>query len=119
MLTPFGKFCNKLRIDLEINQGEMAEALGVSNHLLSCIEHGKKSISSELLSKIQTVYKLTNSQFVELCQSAVDSPSTMKINVEELTPDNQLLLLLLYYKLDKLTGEERSQIKKILLTDEE
>ena len=88
MLTPFGKFCNKLRIDLEINQGEMAVALGISNHLLSCIEHGKKSISSELLSNMQSVYQLSNSQFVELCQAAVDSPSTMKINVEELKPDD-------------------------------
>ena len=44
MLTEFGKFVRKLRIDNGTVLGEMAKSIAVSSAYLSAVENGKKNI---------------------------------------------------------------------------
>jgi transcriptional regulator with XRE-family HTH domain len=53
-LTDFGKAIRKLRIDYDTNLNELATSIGVSSAFLSAVETGKKPISAELITKLQT-----------------------------------------------------------------
>ena len=52
MLTNFGKFCRKIRMDNKETQVEMAERLGVSDSYLSCIEIGKRTPPATFVAQI-------------------------------------------------------------------
>lgn len=51
-----GKQITKVRIDLDMKQKDMAEALGIAPNWLSLIECGRKEPSIDLLNKIAELY---------------------------------------------------------------
>lgn len=60
MLTEFGKFTRKLRIDNGELLKNMADKLGVSSSYLSSVETGKRKVPLEWADKISLLYSLDN-----------------------------------------------------------
>lgn len=58
MLTEFGQFCRKLRIDRGELLFHMASKLGVSSAFLSSVENGKKNPPKEWQETICELYGL-------------------------------------------------------------
>ncbi|WP_243015114.1 helix-turn-helix domain-containing protein, partial [Brevibacillus borstelensis] len=85
MVTPFGKFCRKLRIDKEELLKDMADKLGVTSSYLSAVENGKRSIPQSWLHGISQIYELCDNQISEL-QNAIESSQTvLKFDLKELS----------------------------------
>jgi transcriptional regulator with XRE-family HTH domain len=66
MITPFGKFCRKLRIDNDEFLKDMARKLEVTPSYLSAVEKGKRPIPSDWGQKIAGLYELSPNQVREL-----------------------------------------------------
>jgi transcriptional regulator with XRE-family HTH domain len=67
MVTNFGKFCRKLRIDNDELLKDMACKLSVTPSYLSAIEKGKRKVPVEWEQKIAELYPLDSNQLIELC----------------------------------------------------
>lgn len=78
MLSPFGKALRKLRIDRGWRLKDMADGIDVSASYLSAVETGRKSISSDLVSKIEKWAKLTADECSDLARSAAISAKEFK-----------------------------------------
>ncbi|KHF28295.1 Helix-turn-helix domain protein [Anoxybacillus sp. BCO1] len=51
MLTEFGRFCRKLRIDNGELLKHMADKLGVTSSYLSAVENGKRNVPQDWVEK--------------------------------------------------------------------
>ncbi len=61
MLTPFGRFLRKLRIDQGELMKDMADRLGVTASYLSAVEMGKKAVPDAWLPQLLAKYGLPDS----------------------------------------------------------
>lgn len=60
MLTPFGRFLRKLRIDRGELMKDMADKLRVTASYLSAVEVGKKPVPEAWVTKLCALYSLSN-----------------------------------------------------------
>lgn len=65
MVTAFGKFLRKLRVDKELVLRDMATSLGISSAQLSAMELGKRTIQLQLAEKIVATYGVSSVQEIE------------------------------------------------------
>ena len=63
--TQAGKYLAKLRVELDEQQQDMADRLGISNSTLSNIEYGKREIERGLAQHIALTYNMTHEQQAE------------------------------------------------------
>lgn len=70
MLTEFGKFVRKLRIDRGLVLYEMVQMLEVSSATLSGAECGRRHVPKGWVHKIATAYGLSTEQAAELEKAA-------------------------------------------------
>lgn len=70
MLTPFGKYLRKLRIDRGHLLKNMADLLKVTSSYLSAVETGKRAVPSEWPQKIASEYGLVAQEEAELVRLA-------------------------------------------------
>ena len=92
MLTSFGKFCRKLRIDEGKLLLDMAQQLRVSSAFLSKVENGKAKPPVEWEDIIKKEYNLSDDQ----------------------TMDDRDMMLAFARKLDTMDPEEKEKIRKLL-----
>lgn len=88
MVTDYGKFLRKLRIDNGEILKTMAQKLDVSSAFLSAVENGKKKIPRDWDEKINSIYLLENDDFEKLLQARHLTESRIEIELESLT-ENQ------------------------------
>lgn len=60
-----GKKLRKLRLDLDINQTEMAESLDLSQSYYSAVEAGKRKITPKMIEKIKNKWKIDEGYFFD------------------------------------------------------
>lgn len=58
-----GKKLRQLRLQLELNQTEMAKSLGLSQSYYSAVEAGKRKITSKMIEKITIKWKINEGYF--------------------------------------------------------
>lgn len=114
MLSPFGKFCRRLRIAKNELLLDMANKLGVSPSYLSSVEVGRKSIPENWKKIIPELYALNAEEVTELEKAIDDSVRQIKISMENRTEDDRKFLLAFARKLDDLDLSEKENILKIL-----
>lgn len=114
MLTRFGKFCRKLRIDRGELLKDMAEKLGVTPSFLSAVETGIKNVPKDWFEKITKVYSLNEKEKEELYDAIQNSQLTVKFSLKELKPDEQDLVLAFARELKSLNDESKKRIQSIL-----
>jgi transcriptional regulator with XRE-family HTH domain len=56
VLTPFGKWMRKWRVDAELRLYDVAVKLGVTTAFISAIETGKKTIPSDFVARLAKAY---------------------------------------------------------------
>lgn len=114
MLTPFGKFCRKLRIDHGELLKEMADKLEVTSSYLSAIENGKRNVPLKWVSKITELYSLDQEDYLKLKKAAKESQIKNSVNIKNLKADDKDLLMALARKIDGMNSEDKIKIRSLL-----
>lgn len=112
MITEYGKFLRKLRIDQGQILKTMAEKLGVSSAFLSAVENGKKKIPKTWEEKLVKEYKLDEEQLAELRRSQQDSQQLIEINLEMLTHAQKDTAFAFARSLERFDTQDLSNLAK-------
>lgn len=114
MISPFGKFCRKLRIDNGELLRDMAEKLGVTSSYLSAVENGKRNVPKNWVTKIAEIYSLDQAQLNELKKAREKSQLNNNVNLTKLNNEDRSIMVALARKIDDLDDKEKTIIKYIL-----
>ena len=112
MITEYGKFLRKLRIDQGQILKTMAEKLGVSSAFLSAVENGKKKIPKTWEEKLVKEYKLDEEQLTELRRSQQDSQQLIEINLAMLTDAQKDTAFAFARSLERFDTQDLSNLAK-------
>ena len=93
---------------------DMAEILGVSSAFLSAVENGKKSMPDFWVKKVQTEYGLTDEQVDEMKNAALESQSTIALNMKNATSLNRELAVSFARQFDGMDEETSKMILQVL-----
>ena len=104
MLTNFGKFCRKLRIDKGELLYDMAQRLKVSSAFLSKVENGKAKPPEEWKETITSMYSLDGEQKKE----------STTINVSAFSRDDRDMMFAFARKLDSMDEDAKKAWKGLL-----
>lgn len=114
MVTAFGKFCRKLRIDRGQIMLDMAESLQVSPAFLSAVENGKKNVPAQWRDKIVKTYKLSEEQSMELMDAIDKSKTEIRINLSKHSEQDRHLAIAFAREFGSLNSEQKKEIFKML-----
>lgn len=114
MLTAFGKFCRKLRIERNEILKNMADKLGVTPSYLSAVEIGKRAIPATWGKLITNIYNLTPAQQQELLDAIADSTKQIKLDISSMGTAKRQTALAFARKLDEMDEEEIRKIFELI-----
>lgn len=114
MLTLFGKFIRKLRIDHGELLKEMADKLNVTSSYLSAVETGKRNVPQEWPEKITQLYQLNSEQCSELRSAIEGSQLSVKIDLLSSSTKDKNLAMAFAREFKELGESEKSEILNIL-----
>lgn len=114
MLTAFGKFCRKLRIDNGHISKVMADKLNVTPAYLSAVELGKRAIPKDWKEKIVALYNLDAQTASELEKSIIHSSSEVKIDLKDANENQKNAAVMFARKLDDLDTKSLKKIMEIV-----
>ena len=114
MVTAFGKFCRKLRIDRCQILLDMGEYLQVSPAFLSAVENGKKNIPAQWRDKIVKAYKLSEEKSLELMDAINKSKTEIRINLSKHSEHERHLAKAFAREFCSLNSEQKKEIFKML-----
>lgn len=112
MLTNFGKFCRKQRIDNGKLLFDMANQLGVSSAFLSKVENGKAKPPIEWEKIISTNYDLTEEQLEELEMSIKEARNRKMVKIPDVAEKDGDLMLAFARKLNSLSDDEKVDLRR-------
>ena len=111
MLTVFGKFSRKLRIDHGELIKDMANKLGVTSAYVSAVEVGKRKIPEEWLNMMKQFYNMTQEEENEMHRAYDQSVSQVKIDLTDASPDYRETAMVFARELKNL---DENDVKDIL-----
>lgn len=114
MITEFGKALRKLRIDRGEILKTMSDNLGITSSYLSAIECGKRNIPSNLISKLTSIYDLTEEEQEILSEAYDKSLNSIEIELNASNASKRNLALQFARKFDDIDDELANQILKFL-----
>ncbi|TVY00629.1 helix-turn-helix domain-containing protein [Cohnella terricola] len=114
MLTLFGKFCRKLRIDTGELLKEMADKLGVTSSYLSAVENGKRNIPKSWPSILIKEYSLNTDHQRELLRAVEESRISTKVDMKGYGNDDKTLIMAFARELKDLDEDNKMKIREIL-----
>jgi transcriptional regulator with XRE-family HTH domain len=114
MLTAFGKFTRKLRIDNGELLKDMADKLQVTSAYLSSVETGKRTVPHKWASLIQETYLLPDSEYEELLNCIDESREEVIFNLSSIGAKDKDIILSFARKFDDLDESAKEKIKEIL-----
>ncbi|MCR2050371.1 helix-turn-helix domain-containing protein [Acetatifactor muris] len=114
MLTRFGKFCRKLRIENGELLFDMAQRLGVSSAFLSKVENGKSKPPVEWKEEIASMYNLSTEQVEELGASIKEARVKRAIDISMMSSDEKDMMFAFARKLDSMDEIDKNKWKKLL-----
>ncbi|UKS54911.1 helix-turn-helix domain-containing protein [Exiguobacterium acetylicum] len=113
MITPFGKFCRKIRIDHNEILKDMSTKLGVTLSYLSAVENGKRAIPEDWVGRITELYNLNEDERFLLQESVYETEGLIKFKTEEIGENNQQVLMALARKQSDISPNELKEILNI------
>ena len=114
MVTQFGKFCRKLRIEREEILKDMSDKLGVTSAYLSSVENAKRNVPKDWEEKLSKIYKLSKNQKKELKAAIIATQKEVTLRVNTKDKERQEFAVQLARKFDTLTRDEITKISEIL-----
>lgn len=112
MLTSFGKFLRKLRIDNGELLKDMSQRLGVTVAYLSAVENGKRDIPDKWLDIIKNDYMLSEQDYVKMQEAAYEDKESIKISFGNVEDKN--LVLSFAREFHELSEDEKKGILNVL-----
>ena len=119
MVTAFGKFCRKLRIDKSQIMLDMAESLGVSPAFLSAVENGKKNVPKTWLEEMTSIYKLSADDKNELRKAIELSVTEVKFNLAKENNSDRELIVAFAREFKSMDAGRKEKIRKLLCASKE
>ena len=119
MLTDFGKFLRKIRIDCGEILKDMADKLNVSAAYLSAVEMGKRNIPGQWINKISELYNLTEEEKSKLNDAADNSAKSITLNFDNISNSRKETAILFAREFENVDAETLDKIKKLLKNTEE
>ncbi|GIO37470.1 hypothetical protein J41TS12_23310 [Paenibacillus antibioticophila] len=114
MITQFGIFCRKLRLDNGELLKHMAVKLGVSSSYLSAVEVGKRKVPQDWIKRITDLYSL-NAAEVQTMKDAVDaSQVATKLDMQKFSIEDRSLMMAFAREIKNLDEDNKSEIFNIL-----
>jgi len=114
LLSDFGKFVRKLRIDRGLLSKDMAKTLNVTPSYLSAVEVGKRNVPEEWEEKIIEAYNLNELDELELKKAINNSQLNLKINLNNFSNDYKDVIFSFARDFNKLNNDDKESIRKIL-----
>ncbi len=111
MITKFGKFCRKLRIDKGELLYDMATKLGVSPSFLSKVENGKKKPPIEWEEIIINEYGLSGTELEDFREAFFDAKNSESIDISRMGASDKELMLSFARQFDSI---DKIAIKRLL-----
>ncbi len=109
MATLFGKFIRKLRIDKGEILGQMADAMKVSSAYLSAVENGKRNITPQFIDGVIKHFNLNSHDAGSLREAADKSPVSVKINLQNSTDRERMLVSAFAQRVHSLSPSQQDQ----------
>lgn len=119
MVTQFGIFLRKLRLDAGEIMKEMAAKLDVSSSFLSAVENGKKKMPDSWYEMIINLYNLDKGKQDEMMTAIEESEKSVEINLEDLGSEKKKLAFSFARQLENFNKEEVDKMKMFLNKDGE
>lgn len=119
MLTDFGRFLRKIRIDCGEILKDMADKLNVSAAYLSAVEMGKRNIPKRWINTISELYDLSEDEKIELNNAADNSAKSITLNFENISDSHKETAILFAREFENVDTETLDKIKKLLRNMEE
>ena len=119
MLTDFGRFLRKIRIDCDEILKDMAEKLNVSAAYLSAVEMGKRNIPEQWVNKVSELYALSDEDKEKLNSAADNSAKSITLNFENIGNAQKETAILFAREFENVDTETLDKIKKLLRNTEE
>ena len=117
MVTIFGRFLRKLRIDKGEVLKDMAEKLQVSSAFLSAVENGKKRVPKNWIKKISTIYDLSDAKVEEMIDAIDYSKDIVEVNIKGASEDTRQVAVLFARKFESLDDSTVRKIQNLLNTN--
>lgn len=114
MLTEYGKFLKKLRVDNGELLKDMAQKLDVTVAYLSAVENGKREVPTKWLDIIKDEYDLDAEQYDNMEEAAYQSKKTLSLDLSQKDAVDRNLALSFAREFHDLTVEEKAGIMSIL-----
>lgn len=114
MLSPFGKFTRKLRIDCGQLLKDMADILEVTTSYLSAAEVGKRTPPQEWENIIAENYNLNSNDREKLSEAIYNSQKNLKLNLKDYSAEDKDIMLSFARRFNDLGEDEKQNIKSIL-----
>lgn len=111
MLTEFGKFLRKLRIDRNELLKDMSEKLNITVAYLSAVENGKRDVPDNWLNKIKELYNLSDDEYIVMQDAAYEDKNTISFPIKNSEDKN--FLLSFAREFDNLSNDEKQDIINI------
>ncbi len=118
MVTEFGKFLRKIRIDRTEYLKDMAEKLGVTSSYLSAVENGKRNATDVLVRKICKLYNLSLDEAKNLQYLAAISNQEVQICIKNESTLKKELAVSFARRFSKMNNEQIQKIYEILEKEE-
>ena len=119
MLTDFGRFLRKIRIDCGEILKDMAEKLNVSAAYLSAVEMGKRNIPEQWVNRISELYGLSDEEKCNLNDAADNSAKSITLNFDNISNSHKETAILFAREFENVDTETLDKIKKLLRNTEE
>lgn len=114
MITEFGKFLRKLRIDNNELLKNMADKLKITSSYLSAIETGKRDVPENWPDELARIYKLSNDEASLIKKAAQNSKSQIKLELNSLAQKDKDLVFSFAREFKNLDDAQKERILLIL-----
>ena len=114
MITEFGKFIRKLRIDETVTLRKMADDLGLSPAYLSSVETGKKKITGNYLDAVVSYFQLSGEAATEVKHLAAISQKELTMSLEKANQKQKNSAVMFARRLNTLTDDEIEKLNLLL-----
>lgn len=111
MLTAFGKYLRKVRLDHDEVMKNMADRLGVTSSYLSAIENGKRKIPDEWINKIAALYNVDRAELQKVADLSADE---LIINLSNKTKNQRDAMFSFARNFENLDEEDQNVIINLL-----
>jgi transcriptional regulator with XRE-family HTH domain len=114
MLTEFGRYLRKFRIDCGELLKNMADKLGVTPSYLSAIETGKRNTPGDWVEKIADLYHLDLIEKDQLVDATANSVKSVTMDLEKMATSRKETALLFAREFEKADDSTIMTIRNLL-----